>query len=198
AIETVWAVIVAPGATGTADAVTGLPEVTLKNTGSGSYAVTYHKFFEAGSYAIAVFARDVNGNISLPRQTTVYQETAVDCPAASLSGGETAQTRLLRSFRDRLLRSTPFGRRLVQLFYRHAPQLSTILQDDPQLFADCSAALAAVMPSIAAAMATNRLPAMAPGAVREAMNCLTAIAQQADADLQQAIIYLHKMLNLLK
>jgi hypothetical protein len=79
-IDKVWAVITPPGyGTGSpSDPVTDSPTVTLSPVGNGRYEETYSSFITFGTYEIAVYAMDTDGNISLPMSTKVFQEVGPD------------------------------------------------------------------------------------------------------------------------
>jgi hypothetical protein len=50
------------------------------------------------------------------------------CFVATLVFGEAPETRVLRRFRDRVMRPRPLGRRLIALYYRCAPRLCRFLK----------------------------------------------------------------------
>ena len=74
-IEKVWAVITppgyGPGLCETPEAY--LPTVVLTHKADGSYEGTYDGFGTSGTYGVAVYAMDQNGNVSMPVETTVTQ-----------------------------------------------------------------------------------------------------------------------------
>ena len=80
-IAKVWAVITPPEKEGggISGAVTDLPTVELTfNAGTGRYEGSHAAWTSAGVYTIAVYARDAEGNISLPLTTTVTQTLGPD------------------------------------------------------------------------------------------------------------------------
>jgi sugar lactone lactonase YvrE len=79
-IDKVWAVITPPGyGTGSpSDPVTDSPTVTLAPVGNGRYEGTYSSFTTFGTYDMAVYAMDTDGNISLPKETRVSQAVGPD------------------------------------------------------------------------------------------------------------------------
>jgi hypothetical protein len=80
-ISDVWAVIIPPDYDfGSPDTpIEKLPTVPLSGPdGEGVYSGTWDKFTTAGSYTVSIFARDQDGNISPPRNTTVYQVRGPD------------------------------------------------------------------------------------------------------------------------
>ena len=74
-IASVWAVITPPGyLPGTpSGAITDLPTVILKKSTSGKYQASYPGFTTKGMYRISVYAMDRNGDLSLPKTTTVVR-----------------------------------------------------------------------------------------------------------------------------
>lgn len=55
------------------------------------------------------------------------------CFVATLLFGEAPQTRVLRRFRDQVMRPRPMGRRLIALYYRSAPTVCGFLERRPNL-----------------------------------------------------------------
>ena len=74
-IKKVWAVIKPPayGSEDSSEPVLQLPTLEMKAAGSTRYNGTYSDFTTVGSYEIAVYAMDTDGNISLPVETKVVQ-----------------------------------------------------------------------------------------------------------------------------
>jgi sugar lactone lactonase YvrE len=79
-IAGVWAVVTTPEGTQTAgSAVTDLPSFDLiYDQATNQYEGTYYHFNTEGEYGITVYARDWEGNISLPATTTVTQGQTLD------------------------------------------------------------------------------------------------------------------------
>ncbi len=80
-IAKVWAVVTPPekDGGGVSGAVTDLPTLELTfNAGTGRYEGSHAAWTSAGVYTIAVYARDAEGNISLPLTTTVTQTLGPD------------------------------------------------------------------------------------------------------------------------
>jgi hypothetical protein len=80
AIDEVWAVITPPGHSfpSPAEPVTEAPMWSLSPVGNGRYEGSYHEFSRFGTYRIAVYAQDTEGNISFPQETTVSQRVGPD------------------------------------------------------------------------------------------------------------------------
>jgi hypothetical protein len=81
-VDRVWATIAAPGFISDAriepgQPVTGLPELDLTWNGAaeggGRYEATTNTFTQMGAYAVNIYARDIWGGVSYPKQTYVNQ-----------------------------------------------------------------------------------------------------------------------------
>jgi sugar lactone lactonase YvrE len=75
AIDRVWAVITPPdySTDSAASMVTDLPVLTLVRKKAGQYQATYNDFSTPGVYQVTVYAVDKDGNVSVPKGTTVTQ-----------------------------------------------------------------------------------------------------------------------------
>ncbi|MGA1869871.1 MAG: C13 family peptidase [bacterium] len=58
--------------------VTDLPTVKLVDKGNGRYEGTYNDFSIYGTYNIAVYAKDMEGNLSVPKETQVFRTDGPD------------------------------------------------------------------------------------------------------------------------
>jgi streptogramin lyase len=89
-IARVWAVIRPPDYNqGSSDnPVQELPSVDLMPAGGDEYEGTYDGFNIAGSYQIAIYARDRVGNTSIPQLTTVTVENPLTRKAIIVVGGD--------------------------------------------------------------------------------------------------------------
>ena len=85
-IEKVWAVIKTPDSIpGSPDIpITDLPLLNLKDAGGGRYEGTYDDFLLYGAYNINIYAKDTNGNISMPKTTNVYQQDGIIAPTPDI------------------------------------------------------------------------------------------------------------------
>jgi sugar lactone lactonase YvrE len=85
----VWAVIRSPdyAQASSNNAVTGLPSVDLQPAGADRYEVTYSGFTTAGTYTILIYARDRQGNTSMPRVTHVTVTNPMTRKALIVAGG---------------------------------------------------------------------------------------------------------------
>jgi len=88
-IESVWAVIKPPGYTVTIidNTVIGLPNIPMKSSDGYNYTGIYAGFHLDGTYHIAIYARDRNGNTSIPKLTTVSVKSPLRRKAIIVLGG---------------------------------------------------------------------------------------------------------------
>jgi DNA-binding beta-propeller fold protein YncE len=80
AVDKVYAVITPPSVTPTllGMPVPDLPVLVLTDRGSGRYSGIYNGFTTYGTYCIAIYVKDNGGNVSVPKQTTVFQAQGPD------------------------------------------------------------------------------------------------------------------------
>jgi sugar lactone lactonase YvrE len=85
----VWAVMRPPdyAETSSGNPVTGLPSVDLQPVGESRYEVTYSSFTTAGIYTVLIYARDQQGNTSLPKLTHVTVTNPLTRKALIVAGG---------------------------------------------------------------------------------------------------------------
>ncbi len=79
-IDRVWAVLAPPGLQPEDPTVpvTDLPMLALTDMGSGRYEGSYTGFAKFGTYTVLVYAMDTEGEISLPKETTVFSNDGPD------------------------------------------------------------------------------------------------------------------------
>lgn len=79
-VDQVWAVITPPGEGSGGQICPGFDPsgVDLIPAGGGRYEVDYSSFTDFGTYEVAVHALDTEGNVSQPKETTVFQGTGPD------------------------------------------------------------------------------------------------------------------------
>ena len=84
-IDQVWAVITPPdyAPPDPSEPVIELPTVELADMGGGRHEGNYSEFDSVGTYGIAVYAMDAQGNISLTKQTQVTYAGEGPCAAAT-------------------------------------------------------------------------------------------------------------------
>ncbi|MFC1798871.1 C13 family peptidase, partial [Thermodesulfobacteriota bacterium] len=78
-IEKVWAVITPSGfSSDSSDPVTDLPSIELSSVGNGRYEADYSYFRYTGTYDVSVYAIDNQGNMAVPKNTTVTRTGGLD------------------------------------------------------------------------------------------------------------------------
>ncbi|MFC1592102.1 C13 family peptidase, partial [Thermodesulfobacteriota bacterium] len=94
-ITRVWAVIRPPDyRIGPSGAVVDLPEIDLLPADgvAGRYETAYDEFITAGTYQIAIYARDAAGNVCVPELTTVEVVNPLSRRAVVVAGGDIADS----------------------------------------------------------------------------------------------------------
>ena len=81
-IDKVWAVISPPSSEtpDPSEPLLDLPTLELSHVGDGRYEGVYEEFSRQGTYHIAVYAIDDEGNLSMPKETVVNQLADIDIP----------------------------------------------------------------------------------------------------------------------
>ena len=82
-----------------------------------------------GTIYVADTSNDCIKKYSLVSSTTT---TVPRCPVVILYGEKSHTTAALRLFRDEVLRTTPEGRELIELYYHVSPLLAQALEDDEE------------------------------------------------------------------
>ena len=116
---------------------------------NGYYAVTPHKEgweFEPPHYVIQNLTRDV----SYMDFVAILREEGPPCPLEMLYGEESEETKILRRFRDNVLSRTQKGREYIQLYYRWAPVISEVMEQDEAFQANVKDLIDGVLPLIRA------------------------------------------------
>jgi hypothetical protein len=87
----VWAVLRPPdyNQESSSNPVTGLPGIDLQPVGGDRYEATYANFTTAGTYTILIYARDRQGNTSVPMLTHVTVEEPLSRKAVIVAGSTT-------------------------------------------------------------------------------------------------------------
>ena len=92
-ISKVWAVITPPGySSDPSNPVTDLPTLALTHVSGGRYEETYGSFSSVGTYEIAVYAMDQDGNVSVHKKTTLTQTEGTTSAPTALTTSATSVT----------------------------------------------------------------------------------------------------------
>jgi len=70
------------------------------------------------------------------------------CPSKHLYGGDAEEVYLLRKFRDDVLRSTPEGKQLIELYYRWSPLVLKVMVEDEEFEDEIRNMLGGILPRI--------------------------------------------------
>jgi len=98
-----------------------------------------------GTIYVADAANDCIKKYSPVSSTTT---TAPGCPVVILYGEKSRKTEALRLFRDGVLKTTPEGRRLAELYYRLSPLITRTLEEDTELQSNLRALLDSLLGSL--------------------------------------------------
>jgi hypothetical protein len=114
---------------------------------------TYNYFFEsAKDYAVTLSTGESNDyDNDVKRFIFTTTDTGiVRCPVVVLVGDEADQVlHLVRMFRDEIMYLTPMGRTYIQLFYRHADELTALISNDIELLNQSQKFLSNILPLLA-------------------------------------------------
>jgi hypothetical protein len=182
----------------------GLPAGLSINTQSGLISGIPR---DAGTYTVDLSANNSGGTGF--KVLTLTIDGSSDCPvqrvARRLEGlglappkwlgqAEPRMLQLCRRFRDDVLKATPEGRELVELYYRHRPAVIARLEQDPQLMRDAAACLVAMTPALEESRPGDRL-VMTPSHRRQIDQWLDRFATDADAELLAAATNVQQWLD---
>jgi DNA-binding beta-propeller fold protein YncE len=98
-----------------------------------------------GNIYVADAANDCIKKYSPVSSTTT---TVPGCPVVILYGEKSRKTEALRLFRDGVLKTTPEGRRLAELYYRLSPLITRTLEEDTELQSKLRALLDSLLGSL--------------------------------------------------
>ena len=152
-----------------------------------------HTYEQAGTYTVTLFVGD-NAKTKLDYIYTLPPTEDYQTPAGLLLSGDQEQLSTMGAFRDTIMARSVYGTGLIELYYKHALELTAILQADPALFAEVQNLLALRMAQFESSLDTGMFgipPEMRPAII----TVLGKIADQAGPELSAAIIKLMKDLD---
>ena len=94
-----------------------------------------------------VASRESKDPLDFPPQIIIQTDEPL-CPAEAMLGEDRQALSLLRTFRDQELAKTPAGRKCIELYYRHAAEITTLLAADEDLRRQTSAALPGLLAAV--------------------------------------------------
>jgi hypothetical protein len=115
-----------------------------------------------------------------------YQNPPGPCALSLIARGDAATLKVLRSFRDAMLRNTPTGKQYISLFYQYSPELISILSADSELMNQSEALLYNSIPSIESLLANNK-DIITEDMLLELLTLCADFSKKASPGLQEAI-----------
>ncbi|MCX8043463.1 MAG: Ig-like domain-containing protein [Desulfobacterota bacterium] len=116
------------------------------------------------------------------------------CPVESVLGKNSPQLEALRHFRDERLTKSAEGKRLLQLYYRHAAQISEIIQKHGDVRAALQHLLVQGVP-VAANIVRTGHASVKKSVLQEARSFIGALKNRADNGLGNDLINLEKKID---
>jgi hypothetical protein len=93
----------------------------------------------------------------------------------------------LREFRDEVLRSTPEGRRLVELYYRHGREMSRLMERHPDLAVRTVGLLVDAVPAVRAALGQGDVVRLERSLYRRGLELMRTFESHASPKLKTAL-----------
>lgn len=113
--------------------------------------------------------------------------SAQACPVSLLLDRHPESLAALRSFRDRVLRSSETGQALVAFYYKHASDITAVLQENAGLRAEAKRLLSGLVPEIQKMPPQNH-PQFPDPLLRQGITLVSEIAKQAGLPLKQELL----------
>ncbi len=152
-----------------------------------------HTYQQPGNYTVTLFVGN-DAKTKLDYIYTVPESGDDQTPAGLLLSGDPAGLQTVGDFRDAIIARSLYGTGLMELYYKYALELVTILQQDTGLYAEVQTLLNSYLPLFEAALINGRL--VIPQEQRPAIiTVLGKIADQAGPELSEALIKLMKDLD---
>ena len=144
-----------------------------------------HVYEEPGSYTVSL---SVDGEV-ISKTDYVNVLAGVEClrlPAALLLDDDEAQLAILRNFRDTVVSQTLPGLGLIELYYKYALEIVSILEADEELRIEAGAVLAELLPGFQSAIDgdTMTLTAVQLDKIKAVIG---GIAAQAGSELEEVL-----------
>ena len=144
-----------------------------------------HVYEEPGSYTVSL---SVDGEV-ISKTDYVNVLAGVEglrLPAALLLDGDEAQLAILRNFRDNVVSQTLPGLGLIELYYKYALEIVSILEADEELRVEAGAVLAELLPGFQSAIdgETMTLTAVQLDKIKAVIG---GIAAQAGSELEEVL-----------
>lgn len=172
--ETVTTTIPTSSTTALSTTTTSIP----LTTSTSIVAATTSTSIVTGTSTTSVVQRTTS---ILPTTTT---STVKLCPIIFLAEGEPEKLSALREFRDRVLMNTVEGRKHIIQFYKHSPEITSIMLINPSMAVKSKDVLNTFMPVIRSALTREKI-SLTVVQTQEIILVLDSIDREASPLLQQ-------------
>lgn len=85
--------------------------------------------------------------------TTTTMPSSTPCPAKTALGEQASELPSLRSFRDGVMKRSDQGRAYAELYYRHAVEISSLLEAHPEIKGESQRLILKLLPTVQAMLA---------------------------------------------
>jgi len=152
-----------------------------------------HTYEIPGTHTVTLFVDDAAAT-KLDYIYTVPSADDYQTPAGYVLAGNLPDLETLGAFRDAVMTHSLYGTGLIELYYKHGLELVTILQNNPDLYAEAQAIVIELMPLFDAAVADGTF-SIPPEHIQSIITVLGNIADQAGPELGKALIKLMRDLD---
>jgi len=159
----------------------------------GSYTISD---IRAGSYTLYIshegYFPYLRGHIEVVKDESVTLDIKLQPCPFSVLGLSNEKLKKLRRFRDEILSQNKMGRRLVSLFYQHAPTISRCISSDPAFKARLVGLLNVLVPKVECLLDAGRID-ISPKFIKKAKECFKSLDHkyQLSVDLHELVALLH-------
>jgi len=88
---------------------------------------------------------------SVESTTTIPQDPGGGCPAVAMYGTSAEETRILRNFRDTVLKDMPGGRKVIDMYYEVGPDVVSLMEKNETVKAVVRNVVDGMLPFVKAA-----------------------------------------------
>ena len=106
-----------------------------------------------------------------------------------LTASQQGYLNVMRMFRDAVLTKTAQGKKCIELYYRHSPEISTLLQNDPDLQSSIRSSLIDIFKMFAGIL-TGKPVQIDMGGICGIKPCIDEIKSKASSELKKDIEYM--------
>lgn len=139
---------------------------------------------------IRFYTFDTSGSIA----TTTVSDEDSGCLTSDILGKDTNEVNLIRDFRDEVLRNSPVGEELIELYYQHTAELASIMIRNRDIRSSIQSLIISSLPAIEAAIENRRIT-ISHDVIQLLYKTCDAISGEANSDLAEAIEMLQNKFN---